>query len=231
METKNEFNYMDKLSKIDVVVLTTAIDRPELHQNTFSKYLSYIGNVNIHWVITINNIQGRLQETENELLNTLNSFPVHIKTFETGGTKLDWFNSVKYCINYAKLLNPSIGYFWLEDDWGVKTGSLAEDLQLIVDETAHVSLADRTEVSFNPSLWGHKSFDTLMYNSINSPELSPGKRYMDGKNTNPERICCPFPESKQFVKLHRVNRFYDVGRDWQRKNIIRNRTFDIKTLN
>ena len=101
---------MDTTSKtVDIVILTTAVDRPELHTSIFENYIRYIGDYNIHWVITINNISNQVEQTEHNLRSILGKYDVHIKTFETGGSRLDWYNSVKYCINYAYELKPNVG--------------------------------------------------------------------------------------------------------------------------
>jgi hypothetical protein len=217
-----------KTIKPDIVILTTCVDRPELHTSIFQNYVQYIGNANVHWVITINNISNQLVATEQNLRVLLEDFDIHIKTFDTGGTILDCYSSVKYCINHAFAIKPNIGYFWLEDDWSVKNGSLQEDIQHLTNTNCHVSLANRNEVSFNPSLWDAYAFEHLMYNSINNPAESIGKRYVDGDNTNPERICCSYPEATKFVnKLVTLNRFADAGRAWQH-TINNKRTFNVK---
>jgi hypothetical protein len=220
---------MDTTSKTaDIVILTTAVDRPELHTPIFENYVRYVGNYNVQWVITINNISNQVEQTEHNLRKILDKYDVHIKTFDTGGSRVDWYNSVKYCINYAYELKPNIGYFWLEDDWSVNHGTLSEDVSLLSHTNCHVSLANRNEVSFNPALWDTVAFEHLMYNSINNPDTALGKRYVDGLNTNPERICCPFPEATKFVnKLISVNRFADAGRHWQTQTV-KCRTFSIK---
>jgi hypothetical protein len=220
-----------KTSTPDIVILTTAVDRPELHTRVFNEFIKYIGDVNVQWVITINNICNRVHETEQNLHSLLNTYKIHIKTYDTGGSRLDWFNSVKYCINYAYELSPNIGYLWLEDDWSVRHGSLRDDIALMQHSNCHISLANRIHVSFNPSLWGHDAFNMLMYRSINNPYESMGSYNIDGNNTNPERICCPHPESTDYVDyIYTINRFSDVGRGWQERNI-NSRTYLLNNTN
>jgi hypothetical protein len=211
----------------DIVILTTAIDRPELHSKVFDRYKNYIGEVKCKWIITVNNITDRVSETEEQLRFLLQDYDLQIQTFTTGGSRIDWYNSVKYCINQANTIVPKFGYLWLEDDWMCDTGHLKDDIKLVSEENCHISLANRNEVSFNPGLWDIYSFNHLMFHSINNPEDSLGMRYVDGINTNPERICCPFPEATKFVKSFKsVNRFYDIGREWQQQTI-NTRTFNI----
>jgi len=212
----------------DIVIMTTAIDRPDLHSKIFESYIQYIANVNVQWIITINNVLNSVAETEANFKNMLSDYNVHIKTFETGGTKKDWFNSVKYCIDKAHELNPNIGYLFLEDDWVYNESDvLSNDMLLVADANSHISLANRDAVSFNPAIWGTGAFQSLMHFPINNLDLGLGSRYKDGNSTNPERICCPHPESTKFIKnLKTVNRFKDVGRSWQ-DNSIKVRTFNI----
>lgn len=218
-----------KSNQFEVVIMTTAIDRPDLHTQVFTKYKNYLKGVNIKWVITINNIWGNGSKTELQFKQILKDFDVHIKMFPTGGTRKDFFNSVKYCINFAKEINPSKGYLWLEDDWEVNSGTFSQDLDNLVDTNTYVALVNRTEVSFNPSIWGPNLFNNHLYFNINNPEQSLGaKRYFDGENTNPERICCPHPETSNLgINIKTIPRFKDVGRDWQNKNI-KVRTFNVK---
>jgi hypothetical protein len=220
---------MNTASKVDydVVILTTCVDRPELHTKIFLDYVRYIGDCNVRWIITINNISNRVEETEKNLRTILTGYDVHIKTYDVGGNRSAWYESVKYCINYAYDINPKLGYFWLEDDWTLTSGTLLEDIKLLNRHNHHVSLANRNEVSFNPGLWDLYSYEQLMYKSINNPSECIGKRYVDGLNTNPERICCPHPESTKFVdNFSSVARFKDAGREWQH-HIDNKRTFQV----
>ena len=215
----------------DVVIMTTAVDRPELHSQIFQGYKNYLSGTKVKWVITINSIQGREEETAANLLSILQGYDVEIKTFTTGGTRLDWYNSVKYCINRANEITPKYGYFWLEDDWAVEENTaLMKDIQLLKHPKDYLCLVDRREVSFNPGVWGIELFKEQAHYSINSPEHSLGKRYFDGTNTNAERICCPFPETNTIVNsINKVPRFTDAGRAWQDKTI-KVRTFKAKEL-
>jgi hypothetical protein len=222
-------------SEVLVVVMITAIDRPELHKNVFSKYLEYTKGVNCKWVITVNNVTNRIQQTVDNINDIFKGYDVHIKTFDTGGSYKDWHESVKYCINQAHDIDTKLGYLWLEDDWLLNSNyGLLDDIKLLDDDNCYISLHSREHVSFNPGIWSKGAFNELMYNSINNPETSIGKRnysyyYIKQKQQNPERLCCPHPESTDFIKSFKSlsSRFKDVGRGWQQKTI-NTRTFDFK---
>ena len=221
-------------SKFDVAVMITAIDRPELHQSVFTKYLEYTEGIKCKWVITVNNVTNKIQETI-ELIDVIfKGHDVYVKTFDTGGSYADWHQSVKYCINQAYEIQPNLGYLWLEDDWLLNSNSkLEDDIMQLNDDNCYISLHNRIHVSFNPGIWSKDVFNELMYNSINNPENSIGAEaykyyYVERGQQNPERICCPHPEATNFIKSFKsISRFKDVGRNWQ-NNSINIRTFKYK---
>jgi hypothetical protein len=211
-----------KNNQYDVVIMITAIDRPELHFDVFTKYLEYTKGVNCKWVITINNVTGRVNETVDMINTVFKNRDVHVKPFKSGGRYNDWHESVKYCINYAYSFQPTLGYVWLEDDWLLVTkDTLLEDLKLLDHDICYIALHNREHVSFNPGVWSHGAFNELMYNSINNPESSLGASsykayYIDKNQSNPERLCCSHPNSTNFIKSYKrvTSRFKDVGRSW-----------------
>lgn len=215
-----------------ISILITAIDRPELHTGVLNNYLKYIGDIECDWHITINNITGRVKETKENFKSLLQNHDYKIYTYNTGGTRVDWFTSAQQCIKSAYDSNPTMAYLWLEDDWGVtKKGTLKEDLNLLANNNSYVSLHKRVEVSFNPGIWGTKLFETLMYNNIIDPENSiRGERYWSAKNpmgSNPERICCPHPQATTYVDTFKsIDRFKDIGRNWQNSKLKSTRSYN-----
>jgi hypothetical protein len=199
----------------EVVVMTTAVDRPDLHMSVFTKYKNYLKGANIKWVITINNIVGKENETELQLKELLNDFDIHIKTFPTGGTVKDFFNSAKYCINFAKEINPSKGYLWLEDDWNYQGNITLFDI-LQSNEFGpmdYIQLVERNhEVSFNPGLWGVDLFNKLCIPILEKP-------FCPHTCNNPERACVyPIDIVHNMVnKFIHNGMFTDAGRDWAAK--------------
>lgn len=213
----------------EISILITAIDRPELHSMVVDKYSKYVDVANCKWNITINSIFGKHLDTENNFKTILKDSNVDIKVFETGGSRKDWYQSVKHVINTSYLDNPKLGYLWLEDDWLLTSDTtLSQDIQLLTKENSYIALANRNEISFNPGIWSKFVFENLMYNSINEPKKSLGNRYIDGDNTNVERLCCPQPAATKFVEnFHILNRFKDIGREWQNYTI-KTRSFNLK---
>jgi hypothetical protein len=221
------------MAMYDVVIMATAIDRPEIHSEVFKKYREYVGNVNCKWVITINNINGRADKTEQCIRAILDGCDIDMRVYDTGGSRNDWFESVKYCINTAHDINPSTAYVWLEDDWLLTDESRLENhLRLLDNDNCYIALNGRDAVSFNPGIWSLTVFNELMYNSINDINSTYGKygyaNYNAGNPLNPERVCCPV-EANTFIKsFKRPSKcFADVGRAWQQTNSNSDRTFNI----
>ena len=209
--------------------MITAIDRPDLHTNIFKDYVSYIGDIDCEWYITINNITDRVDETKKNLKKILSKYTTNIHTYKTGGTRLDWFNSVQHVIKSAYTNQPNKAYLWLEDDWGVcNKGSLKDDLSNMQDNNDYIALVNRNQVSFNPGLWGTKLFETLMYKNIIDPKNAiRADKFWAKEKTNPERICVPHPEASQYVNsFSSVGRFKDAGRNWQSDKLNTKRTFN-----
>ncbi len=228
---------------VDVIIMTTAVDRPKLHQEVFPKYLKYIGDMNYEWIITINQIFDSLDESVNYFKSIIPPERVHIKTFDSGGTLKHHWDSSKYAMNLAnELRSPKSVFFYLEDDWMPKSDkyNLQNDMAELKGDKSYVGLVKREvdAISFNPSLWGNQSF-SLMFDSINNPENSyeyakmRDKFYIENGElySNPERVCCPrdnkYSKQHHVSSLKLIDRFKDVGRAWQDKNIKR-RTWDLK---
>jgi len=229
-----------KINEYDVAIMVTAVDRPELHRDVFTKYLEYTKGVNCKWIITVNNVTGRIVEAVDTIKEIFKDCDIHLKAFETGGSYKDWHESAKYCINYAYEVQPKLGYVWLEDDWLlVSKETLLNDIKLLDDDNCYISLHNRKHVSFNPGIWSHGAFNELMYNSMNDPENSVASTnynyyYINKGQYNPERLCCGHPQSTNFIKSYKSvsSRFKDVGRAWTGKIVtIDTRTFNINDTN
>ena len=52
----------------DIIICTTAVDRPELHKNTFTKYLEFLDGCNFHWMIHLNNVWSNYVHSMNMCL-------------------------------------------------------------------------------------------------------------------------------------------------------------------
>ena len=205
----------------DLVILTTAIDRPELHSALLPHTLDYIEGLNCKWFITINNIDDRVDETKENFESLLSDYDVTFTTYKTGGTKMDFMHSCEQLSEYGHETIPSIGYFWLEDDWIVSPGhKLKIDIdKFFKQESCHISLANRTELSFNPGIWSNDLFEKLIHTNLSAAHELP--HYGTQTVLNPERVCTyPSDKTRKMVKhYHKISRYRDAGRPWQKHNL------------
>jgi hypothetical protein len=213
----------------DLVILTTAIDRPELHSKVFPATLDYLKGLKCKWFITINNINNKVEETKENFRSILSDYDVTFTTYETGGTKMDFMRSCEQLSKYGHEMQPSIGYFWFEDDWMVSPEhKLKTDInQLFKQESCHISLANRTELSFNPGIWSKDLFEKLIYTNLSNAYTLP--YYGSQKVLNPERVCTYLVnKTRKIVKhYHKISRYHDVGRSWQTNNLKGARTWNL----
>ena len=85
----------------------------------------------------VNIINNQVNETKENFELLLKDYDLTIDTFDTGGTKMDFMHSCERLNNYAKSCDPSIGYFWLEDDWLINSDKmLASDIKKLFKKMA-----------------------------------------------------------------------------------------------
>ena len=151
----------------------------------------------------------------------LKDYDLTIDTYDTGGTKMDFMHSCERLNDYAKSCDPSIGYFWLEDDWLINSDKmLASDIKkLFKNNLCHISLANRNELSFNPGIWSKDLFEHVIYNNLSNAYKQKG--YGTQAVLNPERICTyPVDKTRAMVRHYcKLDRYHDVGRTWQKNNL------------
>jgi hypothetical protein len=210
------------ITRPEIVIMTTCVDRPEIHTEVFNSYKSYIGDIDCKWIITINNLKNQVDETEKNIRDILKDYDLYITTFSTGGTFKDFYESVKYCMNLGYTYKPKQGYVWLEDDWVYEGKNTISDHLKLLTPMCNISLYNRDVISFNPSIWSPDLFEQCMLKYINNPISS--NQYKRNP-WHPERIACS-PEGNSLVKKkYRIQGFKDIGRDWQNKTI---KTFTFK---
>ena len=66
----------------DVIICTTAVDRPELHKHIFPKYLEFLDGVDFHWLIHINNVWGGVSNAVDELKEIVKDLQKEIRDLE-----------------------------------------------------------------------------------------------------------------------------------------------------
>ena len=214
----------------DLVVLTTAVNRPQLHSSVFKNIDKILDGYNCKWIISIDEILDEPQnETRDNFHKILNydNINLTIRDYSNKASRMSWYKSVKYCINQGHKYNASVGYLWLEDDWNFNSDrSIKHHLNSISNlstESYFISLANRgNELNFNPSIWSKDLYEKYMFKKINLAKP-------DSTGGNAERFVVydnQSPESMENINSYGVSLFEDVGRQWADKQISGKRTFN-----
>jgi hypothetical protein len=215
----------------DLIILTAAVNRSLLHNESFSEILKILDGLKCKWIIHINKVLDEpLIETDKNLKRVLknNNIDLDIKLTESGGTHMDFYNAIKYLANEGSKYKSKFGVFLLEDDWKpIKEFKLKDDLlEFLKGENTYIGLVERSpEVSFNPGIWSTDIFEKFLLYKINNPV---GRHW--NENPNPERVVVyPMSEVTSTIKnLKMLLRFKDIGRDWMRKYYNNQKTFLMK---
>lgn len=217
----------------DLVILTTACSRSKLHNISFGKIKNFLKGYKCKWVIRIDQIKDELPEITSENFKKIlssDNIDLEIYTSERTAGRISWFKTVKFCINEGYKYNPKIGYFWLEDDWIQNSDVTLKELlnNNSLPKSYFLSLANRKgELNFNPSIWSPDLYKKYMYDKINNAVMP-----YDGGNA--ERACTYIgdstgknlkPEPCNSINMFTLNVFKDIGRDWAKNNISKERTF------
>ena len=216
--------------KYDLVILTTACSRSELHNISFKDIKKFLSGYKCKWIIRIDQIKDETAEVTSKNFKKILSadnidLEVHIS--ERNASRISWFKSVKFIINKGYEYKPKIGYFWLEDDWGQLNDT---PLQELINKTnfssnSFLSLANRKgELNFNPSIWSYDLYSHYMHYKINH-EIMPDN------GGNAERACVynnQKPEPCEHINMIKLSVFQDIGRNWASKEISGQRTFNLK---
>jgi len=204
----------------DLIILTTSVNRPDLHKDTFFKYCEFVDGLDCLWLINIDHIGygNSLDETEinlNKILSKWNNIDFEFFVNENGGNWNSFYKAAHRLTNKANQFNSKYGIFWLEDDWGLNFEHKLKDIfeNVNFSDMDYLQLRKRNlEVSFNPSVFGWGIFKKYNYPKINDETNA----YWMG---NPERAVV-YPVNSVKVENHYYcPYFFDVGREWSDKNI------------
>ena len=205
----------------DIIICTTAVDRPELHKNTFTKYLDFLDGCNFHWMIHLNNVWSNYVHSMNMIRDLLQDKSYEIIFSSDGGKNIDFFNAGKKLIETCTNHESKYGVLWLEDDWEYIGNDKLID---ILDDYDYLQLVERNkEMSFNPGVFSWDVVKNIMQPNM---KRTGYKKY----NDNPERtalfkddVDVSFSVENHVVKPN----FRDIGREWMAREHNGKRVFNI----
>ena len=205
----------------DIIICTTAVDRPELHKNTFTKYLEFLDGCNFHWMIHLNNVWSNYVHSMNMIRDLLQDKSYEIIFSSDGGKNIDFFNAGKNLIETCTNHESKYGVLWLEDDWEYIGNDKLID---ILGDYDYLQLVERNkEMSFNPGVFSWDVVKNIMQPNM---KRTGYKKY----NDNPERTAL-FKDNEDVsfsVENHVVKpNFRDIGREWMAREHNGKRVFNI----
>lgn len=205
----------------DIIICTTAVDRPELHKDTFTKYLKFLEGCNFHWMIHLNNVWSNYVHSIETIKDILQGKSYEIIFSSDGGKNIDFFNAGKKLIETCTDHESKYGVLWLEDDWEYIGNDKLID---ILGDYDYLQLVSRNqEMSFNPGVFSWDVVKNIMQPNM---KRTGYKKY----NDNPERTAL-FKDDDDVsfgVENHVVKpNFRDIGRDWMAREHNGKRVFNI----
>lgn len=205
----------------DIIICTTAVDRPELHKNIFTKYLDFLDGCNFHWMIHLNNVWSNYVHSIETIKDILRDKSYEIMFSSSGGKNIDFFNAGKKLIETCTDHESKYGVLWLEDDWEYIGNDKLID---ILGDYDYLQLVERNkEMSFNPGVFSWDVVKNIMQPNM---KRTGYKKY----NDNPERTAL-FKDNEDVsfsVENHVVKpNFRDIGREWMAREHNGKRVFNI----
>lgn len=217
------------MSKGNLIICTTSLNRPQLHNDIFPDWIKWINNVDknkyqITWFINIDIIQKLNVSYEEtfENYNMLNDNKFNIKFFKCEGENGNFLKAcqrlalnVKKFVENSNTDNDNTKIIWLEDDWKLSYDK-AIDINILLNVySGNMTNINLTFIRLNyvhalaPCIISYNLWKTLHYeawiNQIN--------------NIDPEH-CVGLYYTKNFGKYNDVNNLTIANRKVDDKFLI-----------
>lgn len=141
---------------MEIIIGTTAINRPELHSDNMGQWYNWINSLdktkyNINWFINVDYIPKLEKSTEDTIQNfqkIIKEIPTHF--FTCGKTSGNFLQACKRVssniedfITKKKLDKDKIAIIWLEDDWKLSKNNipLQELLETYLGNLSYINLS------------------------------------------------------------------------------------------
>jgi len=219
--------------KMDLIILTTAICRPEVHIKTFPPLIEAIQRSNkinhVYHLINIDNVMGirKINPIETrehfeslfrnsskiERMYSIGDQPCFLKAVKVLATGVNNLLATNYSSNFEK----KVGILLFEDDWSAKNPIDFDNILEHFNENIYILLSDKKLAShlayqFHPSLWSRNLFKEIYINSILNNQII----------LDPERVVKFGAKKLRSLGLkhdfYQFRIFKDVGRKWIKQN-------------
>lgn len=208
---------------MDIVILTTAINRPELHSKPVNDLIRLLeGKYNLHWIINIDYI-GKLNHNRADTIENYNRLiGDNAKVYFTVQAEApNFLNAALTVCKKALELTRTIGlntdttkYMWLEDDWVlsrdkvfVHERSILHEVLGAMQRNSMLYLAGRLNNgigTFRPKIMGYDFFYKYHFTPLS----------MNTRIKDPERVCKTYCKKKVrnqcFILVTAKNRQFNL---------------------
>ena len=235
----------------DLVILTTAIIRPEIHIKSFTSLKTFINkSLNIYWIINLDFVNvfsnSKLEINDKIIETSLYNTSITIKYLFKNYSNIKFkflfnkhgnFNKAvrNLLIEIEQIIdNIKYGILYLEDDWIITKNSnninyylknLEENKNTIIGYRFSFLKCCGNRASFRPSVWSISGFKDIFIKAF---------KENDTIDADPENILIEFwkkNNNKQFLCLKDELNVIDIGRAWaQQKGIIKWNKVKPKTI-
>mgnify|MGYP001210236627 CR=1 FL=1 len=211
---RNHPNYIHD-DGYDIVVLTTAITRPEVHNKALPAVVELLKqyDLKVKWIFNIDKVsdtEASLEETKKNIENICTGIDLEFILNEKGC----FYNAVKN-VSFAcepYLENLKCGVLYLEDDWELTSPERFGQVLANCRPDLHIAMSNPKWVSNRPSLWGKDVFRQIFINRLNSYVAdNPSK-------LDPEIIICDTDEARSINKMFIMMWEGDFGVAWRVNN-------------
>lgn len=205
-----------------LLIITPAINRPNIHSISFPPIIKSIKQLKTKWLIHIDNIthlKDSVERTKLNIENMINDSNIDIDIITSN--KPCFFNSVRLLLNKSQhYFNSQLkGILFLEDDWYINP----QLHQLVfynyinnINNNKIISLTHRDRekdilkhISFKPTIWGIEIYKTLFVScflNYNGKIIDPEKLLREEYSNHPNKYTN--------IEIENDLIFIDLGRQW-----------------
>lgn len=208
----------------DLIILTTAICRPELQTECLKSFADDLRDqgISVFWRVNIDPALGNQDETADNFKKIIHDID-HIISLPSEPC---FFTAANYLIQETHQedlqdLNENGYVMWLEDD---KKHDISFNMEELIDsDYDYIGFHPNHlfEFSFHPSMWGKQFF----FEHVHKPYI-----LNDGKKQDPEQLLIDYHRNrkkedkdhfKNVKRVHFNGVFNHIGREWNEKNNVK----------
>ena len=197
----------------NLYILSTAIDRPDLHNQTLPPFLEILKkqDINYKWFINLDSPFKKTEQSIRNFKNLARETPTSLNVSD----KACFYSAAKHVITaaYTKLDELDGYVMWLEDDWDLLIPF--NMMELIDSDYEYIGFHFHHffEFSFNPTMWSKDFFIKNVYEPFASSEISIDPEQLLINHHKKTRL----EDSNHLKNVNRINFngvFEDAGREW-----------------